>query len=162
MKHIDAELLLKEIKRFEKAAHKYALGCADSETRKFYEGKDFAYQFVGVLIDSLQQENKPNLLKSLEEYFEKTPKEQLDADWEKLKVYNEIGPDVETYCKAQREQQEVDLEKFTEKMDDWKARFSRPDDIPIKATMAFTARMFYMYPNVAREWYDSLPKVTQD
>lgn len=62
-----------------------------------------------------QQENKPNLLKSLEEYFEKTPKEQLDADWEKLKVWDEIGPDVETYCKTQREQQEVDLEKEIDK-----------------------------------------------
>lgn len=55
-----------------------------------------------------------------------------------------------------------ELEKFTEKMDAWKARFSRPDDIPVKATMAFTARMFYMYPKVAREWYESLPKATQD
>lgn len=60
-----------------------------------------------------EQENKPNLLISLKEYFEKTPKEQLDADWEKLKVYNEIGPDIETYCKVQREQQEVDLKKET-------------------------------------------------
>lgn len=41
-----------------------------------------------------QKENKPNLLKSLEEYLEKTPKKQLDADWEKLKVWNEIAPDV--------------------------------------------------------------------
>ena len=61
-----------------------------------------------------------------------------------------------------KEQQEVDLEKFTEKMDAWKARYNHPDNISIKATMAFTARMFYMYPKVAREWYDSLPKVTQD
>ena len=61
-----------------------------------------------------------------------------------------------------QEQLEVNLEEFTEKMDAWKARFNHPDDIPIKATMAFTARMFYMYPNVAREWYESLPKVTQD
>lgn len=68
---------------------------------RFREGRD----------EQEQQENKPNLLKSLKEYFEKTPKEQLDADWEKLKVWNEIGPDVETYCKTQREQQEVDLEK---------------------------------------------------
>lgn len=71
-----------------------------------------------------------------------------------------------TYLKVSdiypQEQQEVDLEKFTEKMDAWKERYSRPDNIPVKATMAFTARMFYMYPNVAREWYDSLPKVTQD
>jgi len=62
----------------------------------------------------------------------------------------------------QQEQPEVDLEKFTEKMDAWKARYNNPDSIPIKATMAFTARMFYMYPNAAREWYDSLPKVTLD
>lgn len=32
------------------------LNCADSGTRKFHEGKDFAYQYVGFLIDSLQQE----------------------------------------------------------------------------------------------------------
>jgi hypothetical protein len=62
----------------------------------------------------------------------------------------------------QQEQPEVDLEKFTEKMDAWKARYNYPDNIPIKGTMAFTARMFYMYPEVAREWYDSLPKVTLD
>ena len=40
----------------EEAAHKSALGCADSEERKFHEGRDFAYQYVGFLIDSLQQE----------------------------------------------------------------------------------------------------------
>ena len=62
----------------------------------------------------------------------------------------------------QQEQPEMDLEKFTEKMDAWKARYNYPDNFSIKATMAFTARMFYMYPNVAREWYDSLPKVTLD
>ena len=56
----------------------------------------------------------------------------------------------------------ISLEEFTEKMEDWKARYNYPDNIPVKATMAFTARMFYMYPDVARQWYDSLPKVTQD
>lgn len=60
------------------------------------------------------------------------------------------------------EQQEISLEKFSEKMDAWKARYNYPDNIPIKAAMAFTARMFYMYPNVAKEWYDNLPKVTMD
>lgn len=62
----------------------------------------------------------------------------------------------------QQEQQEVELEKFTEKMDAWKARYNYPDNIVVKGAMAFTARMFYMYPKVAREWYDSLPKVTLD
>lgn len=41
----------------EEAAHKSALGCAGSEERKFHEGRDFAYQYVGFLIDSLQQEH---------------------------------------------------------------------------------------------------------
>lgn len=62
----------------------------------------------------------------------------------------------------QQETSEISLEKFTEKMEDWKARYNYPDNIPIKATIAFTARMFYMYPDVARQWYDSLPKITQD
>ena len=62
----------------------------------------------------------------------------------------------------QEETSEISLEEFTEKMEDWKARYNHPDNIPIKATMAFTARMFYMYPNIAREWYDNLPKTTQD
>ena len=56
----------------------------------------------------------------------------------------------------------VDLDEFIEKIEDWKARFSYPDSIPVKATMAFTARMFYMYPDIAREWYGNLPKATQD
>lgn len=62
----------------------------------------------------------------------------------------------------QQETLEISLEKFTEKMDNWKARYNYPDNIPIKATMAFTARMFDMYPDVARQWYDNLPKVTLD
>ena len=56
MKYIDADKLRKEVKRLERAAYKSALGCADSETRKFHEGKALAYQFVDILLDSLQQE----------------------------------------------------------------------------------------------------------
>ena len=76
--------------------------------------------------------------------------------------YDAIDKTCDVIDFLQQEQPEVDLEKFTEKMDAWKARYNHPDNIPIKATMAFTARMFYMYPTVAREWYDSLPKVTLD
>lgn len=62
----------------------------------------------------------------------------------------------------QQETSKISLEEFIEKIEDWKARFSYPDSIPVKATMAFTARMFYMYPDIAREWYGNLPKATQD
>lgn len=64
--------------------------------------------------------------------------------------------------KLQQEHSDIDLEKFTQKMNDWKARYNYPDSISVKATMAFTARMFYMYPDIAREWYEQLPKATQD
>ena len=44
-----------------------------------------------------------NILQKLEEYFKNTPKEQLDKDWEELKKYNEIGPDVDEYLKSVEE-----------------------------------------------------------
>lgn len=105
MKYIDANKLKTGITKERKNIE----GMFVEGDNTFWDGQDDAYCYTLALIDSLQQEqqeNKSNLLKSLEEYFEKTPKEQLDADWEKLKVWNEIGPDAETYCKALREQQE--------------------------------------------------------
>lgn len=60
------------------------------------------------------------------------------------------------------EVKEVDLEKFTEKINTFQARYKHPEVASIKGAMAFMARMFYQYPNTARRWYDSLPKVTMD
>lgn len=40
------------------------------------------------------------LLESLKKYFENTPKEVLDSDWERIKHLNEIGPDVIEYAKS--------------------------------------------------------------
>ena len=77
----------------------------------------------------------------------------------KILAYNDILTLIDS---LQQKTLEISLEKFTEKMDNWKARYNYPDNIPIKATMAFTARMFDMYPDVARQWYDNLPKVTLD
>lgn len=97
----------------------------------------------------------------------RTP-EKKDEDGERKALFRMEGLMVATLQQLSciedylGEWQEVDLEKFTEKMDAWKTRYNYPDNIPIKAAMAFTARMFYMYPKVARAWYDSLPKVTLD
>jgi len=57
------------------------------------------------------------------------------------------------------EYKNMDLDKFTEKMNTWKTKYNHTS---VKATMAFTARMFYMYPDIAREWYEGLPKATMD
>lgn len=43
------------------------------------------------------------LANSLREYFETTPKEQLDKDWEEIKPLNDIGPDVLESCERIRE-----------------------------------------------------------
>lgn len=43
------------------------------------------------------------LFEQLKEYFETTPKEQLDKDWEELKHWNEIGPDVTEFVNTAME-----------------------------------------------------------
>ena len=62
----------------------------------------------------------------------------------------------------QQEQPEVDLEKFTDKIKTFQGRYKHPEIVSIKGAMAFMARMFYQYPNVARQWYEQLPKATMD
>ena len=44
-----------------------------------------------------------NILQVLDEYLKNTPKEQLDKDWEELKQYNEVGPNMEEYIKSVKE-----------------------------------------------------------
>lgn len=39
-----------------------------------------------------------NIYESLLDYFENTPKDILDKDWEELEYLNEIGPDVIEYA----------------------------------------------------------------
>ena len=40
-----------------------------------------------------------NVKEQLKDYFSNTPQEQLDKDWEELKHWNEIGPDVFEWAK---------------------------------------------------------------
>ena len=40
-----------------------------------------------------------SLSEQLKDYFNNTSQEQLDTDWEKLKHWNEIGPDVFEWAK---------------------------------------------------------------
>lgn len=68
----------------------------------------------------------------------------------------------EYLTKHSQEPASEDLEKFTERINTFQARYKHPEITSIKGAMAFMARMFYQYPNVAREWYESLPKATMD
>lgn len=41
--------------------------------------------------------NESLMLQKLKEYFNNTPKEQLEKDWEEIKQYQNIGPTVDEY-----------------------------------------------------------------
>lgn len=63
----------------------------------------------------------------------------------------------------QQEQPEIELDKFANKVDAFTERYkNNPEQVSIKGAMAFMARMFYQYPDAAREWYENLPKATMD
>lgn len=66
------------------------------------------------------------------------------------------------YELVEQEQPEVDLNKFIDKIKIFQGRYEYPEIVLVKGAMAFMARMFYQYPNIARRWYDNLPKVTMD
>jgi hypothetical protein len=89
----------------------------------------------------------------------KVPEKEFADEWDGH-TSQEAAERLHKYL--QQEQPEVDLEKFTEKIRTFQGRYKHPEIVSIKGAMAFMARMFYQYPNVARRWYDSLPKAIMD
>ena len=53
-------------------------------------------------------------------------------------------------------------EEFVKRMNDYKSLYDFPESFMIRGAMGFTARMCLAYPELAKVWYDSLPKATQD
>lgn len=101
------------------------------------------------------------LLKSAESFITEKQVEELRGHGSEPD-YNTTEGRFRNAHKFQQDQPEVDLEKFTEKVKTFQARYKHSESISVKGAMAFMARMFYRYPNVARQWYDSLPKATMD
>ena len=48
-----------------------------------------------------------NLIEGLQEYFEQTPQDELNRDFERLEKFNQIGPDVMEYFKSIEQQKVV-------------------------------------------------------
>lgn len=48
-----------------------------------------------------------DLLEGLKEYFEQTPQDELNRDFERLEIFNRIGPDVMEYFKSIEQQKVV-------------------------------------------------------
>jgi len=160
MKYIDAEKLKAEIER-RRLSNRYI----DTEG---YENE------LLEIIDSLQQEQpKPSgydkALLEVKSLVDKLYNEaSIGLSEYDSGMYNGIAETcmkLRGFIKARLEsdeQPEVELEKFTEKIKTFQGRYKHPEIVSIKGAMAFMARMFYQYPNVARQWYDNLPKTTMD
>ena len=159
-KYIDAEKLKAEIER-RRLSNRYI----DTEG---YENE------LLEIIDSLQQEQpKPSgydkALLEVKSLVDKLYNEaSIGLSEYDSGMYNGIAETcmkLRGFIKARLEsdeQPEVELEKFTEKIKTFQGRYKHPEIVSIKGAMAFMARMFYQYPNVARQWYDNLPKTTMD
>lgn len=158
-KYIDADKLKEKIWQLSKVNK-------GLKPNRFTQGIAAGYGDVLSAIGSLEQEQEVVVTaKIFLDALSKTPYnntpitdaqiivKQLLLFFENPKEYN---PD------AILEQPEVELEKFTEKIKTFKARYKHPESIAINGAMAFMARMFYQYPNVARRWYEQLPKATMD
>lgn len=96
----------------------------------------------------------------LEKEIIRYQREDMDRDTTVADVarhFNELGHN------ARKDKlPEIELDKFTEKIKTFQERYKHPEIVSIKGAMAFMARLFYQYPNVARQWYDNLPKATMD
>ena len=59
-------------------------------------------------------DNNNNFAEALKQYFENTPKEQIEADWKKSEEWDKVGPTVEQYMNVLDSNnviQQVDFEK---------------------------------------------------
>lgn len=97
----------------------------------------------------------------IEEILRSLWKEDDGSNPEHRICYNKALQEVQCQIDV-LEVKEVDLDKFIEKINTFQGRYKYPEITSIKGAMAFMARMFYSYPNVAREWCESLPKATMD
>ena len=53
-------------------------------------------------------------------------------------------------------------EQFNKQMKDFVERCNCPDKVALRAMINFSARMCLDYPELAKVWYDGVPKVSMD
>lgn len=154
MKYIDADKLIEILEEIKQAEYENCGGV---------NAKTGALQEVQELIESLQQE-QPMIQNGkfvFPKYLYARTKDNKTIDMsyapQDMTAIEYIRNDF-----VEQEQSGVDLEKFTEKIKTFQGRYKHPEIVSIKGAMAFMARMFYQYPNVARQWYEQLPKATMD
>lgn len=67
-----------------------------------YQTNNNEYVYVNYLQPCKEEtmENKPNLLQRLKEYFDNTPRDVLEKEWNELSYLNEIGPTIDQYLEC--------------------------------------------------------------
>lgn len=76
---------------------KYKLPYSKFFTICYYCEGPSQIKFADYTVQNLYKLFKMSIIEQLKKYFEKTPKEQLEKDWDEIKVFNNIGPSVEEY-----------------------------------------------------------------
>ena len=108
----------------------------------------------------------PDAIEITAEHFyelgQRTKYQQDREEFAKLKAKEWMDGFDEGLSAGKDKLPEIELDKFTEKIKTFQERYKHPEIVSIKGAMAFMARLFYQYPNVARQWYDNLPKTTMD
>lgn len=72
------------------------------ENEVVYQTSNNEYVYVNYLQPHKEEpmENKPNLLQRLKEYFDNTPRDVLEKEWNELSYLNEIGPTIDQYLEC--------------------------------------------------------------
>ena len=149
MKYIDAEKLKAEIKR-------------RRLSNRYIDTNDYEDELFEIITSLQQEQPEVDLAEEITKFFSENPiPHEHITDWPLLK--NTALHFFNHGLNARKDKlPEIELDKFTEKIKTFQGRYKHPEIVSIKGAMAFMARLFYQYPNVARQWYDNLPKATMD
>lgn len=66
---------------------------------EWYSAKEL-YKFFNEPYKEETMESKPNLLQQLKEYFDNTPRDVLEKEWNELSYLNKIGPTIDEYLEC--------------------------------------------------------------
>lgn len=136
--------------------------------RAYCDGNNSVCQALLSFLDTLEQEpvdlDFQYFAKEMDNIFalsssktKNTEEEPLNWEYAIARHFYSLGRNA-----RKDELPEIELNKFADKVNTFKARYKHPESISINGAMAFMARMFYQYPNAARLWYEQLPKATMD
>lgn len=69
-----------------------------------------------------------SILDKLKKYFETTPREQIEKDWEACSKYDEVGPTVDEFLESQKESLRLNQKLVNEMSDEELDELMKPFD----------------------------------